>query len=191
MKEHPNIFDPTEPDADDELPIPTDDEAKEIRTLADRLGPEPAGPPAPDQGVLASEEQMLYARILAAGMYLGLAVLLVTFALYLTGVIDPAVPIHELPDYWTLSAHEYLEAINHDFLHREGVVVGWGWIWVLNRGDYLNFIGIALLALVTIACYLGILPTLFRKKDWIFGTIAILEVMILALAASGLVSAGH
>ena len=191
MKEHRNIFDPTEPDADDELSIPTDDEAKEIRSLADRLGPEPTGPPAPGTGVLASEEQMLYARILAAGMYVGLAILLVTFALYLAGVIDPAVPIQELPNYWSLSAHEYLEAINHEFLHREEVVVGWGWIWVLDRGDYLNFIGIALLALVTIACYLGILPTLFRKKDWIFGAIAILEVVILLLAASGIVSAGH
>ncbi len=55
-------------------------------------------------------------------------ILLVTFALYLTGVLQPGVPIEELPDYWTLSAHEYLEAVNHEFLHRPDVVVGWGWI---------------------------------------------------------------
>ena len=141
--------------------------------------------------VEASEEQLLYAKILAIGMYLGLGILLVTFTLYVTGVMAPAVPIQELPNYWTLSAHDYLVAINNDFLHREGIVVGWGWMALLNMGDYLNFVGIALLALVTIACYLGILPTLLRKKDWIYAGIAIMEVLILALAASGIVAIGH
>ncbi len=58
-------------------------------------------------------------------------------------------------------------------------------------GDYLNFVGIALLAAVTIVCYIGILPNLFRKKDWIYATIAVLEVLILVLAASGIVAVGH
>ena len=151
----------------------------------------PALPGGQPLSVEASEEQLLYAKILAVGMYIGLGILLVTFSLYVTGILAPAVPIEELPNYWTLSAHEYLEAINHDFLHRDGIVVGWGWVAVLNMGDYLNFIGIALLALVTIVCYLGILPTLFRKKDWVYGTIAILEILVLALAASGIVSGGH
>lgn len=139
----------------------------------------------------ASAEQLLYARILAMGMYLGLGILMVTFTLYLTGILEPAVPIDQLPHYWSLPAHEYLEAINHDFLHREGIVDGWKWVFVMNRGDFLNFVGIALLALVTIVCYLGILPTLFRKRDWIYGGIAILEILILALAASGVVAVGH
>jgi hypothetical protein len=139
----------------------------------------------------ATSEQLLYAKILAVGMYLGLGILMVTFTLYLTGIVEPAVPIDQLPHYWTLPAHEYLEAINHDFLHRDGIVDGWKWVLILNRGDFLNFIGIALLALVTIVCYLGILPTLLRKRDWIYGWIAILEILILALAASGVVAVGH
>ena len=76
-------------------------------------------------------------------------------------------------------------------MYLDGIVVGWGWVAVLNMGDYLNFIGIALLALVTIVCYLGILPTLFRNKDWVYGTIAILEILVLSLAASGIVTGGH
>jgi hypothetical protein len=124
-------------------------------------------------------------------MYLGLGLLLVTFALYLTGILQPGVPIEELPNYWTLSAHEYLEAVNHEFLHRPDVVVGWGWTSLLGLGDYLNFVGIALLAAVTIVCYIGILPNLFRRKDWIYGTIAVLEILILVLAASGIVAVGH
>lgn len=155
-------------------------------SAASQVGPGYEAPSAQ-----ANEEQLLYARILAMGMYVGLAILLTTFALYLTGLIKPAVPIQDLSSYWTLPAHEYLEVINHEFLHQDHVVDGWGWTSVLNRGDYLNFVGIAVLALVTIVCYLGILPTLLRKRDWIYATICVLEVVILALAASGLVAVGH
>ena len=151
--------------------------------------------PNPDRGheptAEASADQLLYASILARGMYLGLGILLVTFALYLTGILQPGVPIEELPNLWTLSAHDYLEAVNHEFLHRPEVVTGWRWMNLLGMGDYLNFIGIALLAAVTIVCYIGVLPKLVRKKDWIYATIAALEVLILVLAASGIVSVGH
>ena len=153
--------------------------------------PPPQGPGNEPLSAQANEEQLLYAGILATGMYIGLGILLFTFALYLTGILEPAVPIREISNYWSLSAHEYLEVINHEFLHRDHVVDGWGWLFVLNRADYLNFVGIAVLALVTIVCYMGILPLLIRKRDWIYATIAILEVAILALAASGMVAVGH
>jgi len=190
MNEHRRFLNPDEPNGDDELPILPDSDYEASRKTLEGREPVSEGP-GYELVAQASEEQMLYARILAVGMYVGLGILLVTFTLYLTGIIPPAVPIQELPNYWTLSAHDYLEAINHDFLHRDTIVVGWGWIAVLNTGDYLNFIGIALLALVTIACYLGILPTLFRKKDWVYGAIAVLEILVLSLAASGIVTTGH
>jgi hypothetical protein len=139
----------------------------------------------------ADADQLLYARILAKGMYLGLGLLLVTFALYMTGIMQPGIPIEELPRLWTLSAPEYLEAVNHEFLHRPHVVDGWGWLAMLGTGDYVNFSGIAILSAVTIVCYLGLLPSLFRKKDWIYAGIAVAEVIVLVLAASGLVAVGH
>jgi hypothetical protein len=138
----------------------------------------------------ADADQLLYAGILAKGMYLGLGVLLVTFVLYLTGIMQPGIPIEELPRLWTLSAHDYLETVNHEFLHRPHVVDGWRWIFLLGTGDFVNFIGIAILAAVTIACYAGILPSLFRKKDWIYFTIAVAEIVVLVLAAYG-IGGGH
>jgi hypothetical protein len=146
---------------------------------------------SPGQTAEADADQILYASILAKGMYLGLGLLLATFALYMTGLLQPGIPIEELPRLWTLSAHEYLEVVNHEFLHRPEVVDGWRWMALLGMGDYLNFVGIALLAAVTIVCYGGILPNLFRKKDWIYATIAVLEIIVLVLAASGLVAVGH
>jgi hypothetical protein len=151
---------------------------------------QPSGPGQPADGG-ANSDQLLYASILSKGMYLGLGLLLLTFALYMLGIVQPGVPVEEIPNYWTLRVDEYLEAVNQDFLHQEHVITGWGWIGLLGMGDYLNFVGIALLAAVTIVCYIGILPSLIRRKDWIFSVIAALEVLILVLAASGLVSAGH
>ena len=139
----------------------------------------------------ANEEQLLYASILEKGMYTGLVLLLVTFVLYLTGIMEPAIPIEQLPNYWVMSVHDYSEAINHNFLHREHVITGWGWLAVVGKGDFVNFLGIALLSGVTIVCYIGILPTLLRTKQKAYFWIAITEVVILALAASGILTAGH
>lgn len=138
-----------------------------------------------------SEEQLLYARILAAGMYTGLVILLATFVLYVTGLVDPAVPIHRLPDYWSLGVQEYLEAVNAEYLHRDHGLRGWWWLGALSSGDYLNFVGIIVLAAVTVVCYLGIVPVLLRKRDVVYVGIAVAEAVILVLAASGLLAAGH
>ncbi len=137
------------------------------------------------------EEQLLYARILATGMYAGLVILLVTFTLYISGLIAPAVPIKDLPAYWTMSVDEYLDVINVQYLHREHALRGWWWLSALEHGDYLNFLGIAVLATVTLVCFIGIVPTLLGKRDWIYAAIAVTEVVILALAASGILTAGH
>jgi len=61
---------------------------------------------------------------------------------------------------------------------------------MLEKGDFLNFVGIAFLAGVTMICYVRIIPILFRKKDRVYALIAILEVLVLMLAASGILKAG-
>ena len=139
----------------------------------------------------ADEEQLLYAQILQAGMYVGLALLFVTYALYLFGVVAPGGPMEQLPEYWVLSVDDYLAAVNANHLHLEHAVTGWSWLSVLRYGDYLNYLGIALLSAITIICYVGIVPTLIRKRDKAYAGIAMVQAVILALAASGLLTAGH
>jgi len=136
-----------------------------------------------DAPLEASDEQVLYASILNKGMYLGLLMLFITFALYVFGIVDPYIPVEKLSDYWTLSSHDFLEHFN--------IQDGWGWAAMLGYGDFLNFIGIAFLSGVTIICYAAIIPTLLRNNDFIYAVIAILEVIVLAAAASGLIAAGH
>ena len=51
----------------------------------------------------ATEEQLLYAGILDVGMKIGFAILVVTFGLYMSGVMQPHIPVEELPKYWSMS----------------------------------------------------------------------------------------
>ena len=130
----------------------------------------------------ASEEQMAYAGVLNIGMWFGLALLIVTFFVYISGALPSFVPINDLPKYWTMRVHDFNVALH--------APTGWGWAPLIGNGDYLNFVGIAILSGLTILCYLVILPILIRKKDTPYVVIAMVEVLVLALAASGLLKVG-
>jgi len=135
-----------------------------------------------DKKTHATEEQLAYAKLLDIGMKVGLVMLVITFVIYLTGVLTPHIPVNDLPKYWGLPVYQYLELT--------GIHTGWSWLAMLNKGDFLNFIGIAFLAGVTILCYIRVIPIFFRKKDSIYGVIAIIEVLVLVLAASGILKSG-
>jgi len=135
-----------------------------------------------DKRLKATEEQIVYAKLLDSGMKAGLITVTITFVIYLLGIFPPHVPVNDLPKYWGMPVKDYLEAT--------GIHPGWAWLGMLGKGDFLNFIGIAFLAGVTIPCYIRIIPIFFRKKDTVYGIIAILEVLVLTLAASGLLKSG-
>ncbi|MGB9714956.1 MAG: hypothetical protein ACPL1G_00870 [Thermodesulfovibrionales bacterium] len=130
----------------------------------------------------ASGEQIIYANILNIGMYLGLAIIIVTFIIYILGILPSFIPPQDIPKYWTMKSG--------DFIHSLHAPTGWDWLALVNKGDYLNFIGIALLAGLTILCYICILPILLGKKDFIYFVISLIEVAVLALAASGILKSG-
>jgi len=130
----------------------------------------------------ATQEQIVYARILDIGMKIGLLMLIVTFIVYLLGIFSPYLPVNDLPKYWGMSVHKYLE--------RTGIHPGWAWLSMIGKGDFLNFIGIAFLAGITVICYFVIFPILLKKKDTVYAVFALLEVLVLVLAASGILKSG-
>lgn len=130
----------------------------------------------------ATEEQVLYANILNKGMLIGLIGLVVTFVLYGAGILKPLIPLDQVQNYWVLPVHEYLEL--------SGIHTGWAWLGHLGSGDMLNLFPIAFLSLLTIICYLAILPGFIRKKDTAYVVLAIVEVIVLAFAASGVLGSG-
>ena len=110
--------------------------------------------------------------------------MLVTYTLYVLGVLTPQIPLEEMPRLWSQSAAAYRAAGN--------IPQGWGWLALVGKGDMCNFIGIAFLAALTIFCFVQLAIGLVRQKQWLMAIIAILEVLVLSLAASGvLVAGGH
>lgn len=127
-------------------------------------------------------QQETYAAWLAAGSQLGLALLVVTFLVYVLGIWQPHVPIEHLPRLWSLPAHEFRNAT--------GGPLGWEWLALLHRGDFLTYTGVAVLGITTAACYLRVVPALVMRGDRLYAAIGAAQLLVLALAVSGLVS-GH
>lgn len=128
-------------------------------------------------------EQRVYAAWLDAGTKIGLGLLVATFAVYAAGILPPHIEFSDLPRLWTQPVDRYLDTT--------GLPAGWGWLAFLGRGDMLNFASIAFLSLVTLGCYLRLGILFLRRGERVFCLIALVEVGVLALAASGLVSGGH
>lgn len=130
----------------------------------------------------ASPEQVRYANILFYGSWLGIFMMIATYLIYITGVLDPHVPLTDVTAAWKMGVTDYL--------HHTNSPTGWGWAELLHRGDFLNFIPIALLALLTIVCYFTLIPGYKRVKDYKYMFFAIAEIVVLSLAASGLLGSG-
>lgn len=131
--------------------------------------------PAPDQA--------RYARLLAIGTNLGLAMLVVLFGVYMSGFVDPHVPHERLPELWHLSADRLLEI--------SGIEHGWGWTAVIHRADILTLTGIVTLAFCSVPCLLAVMPIYWASGQRMLFAICGAEVAVIVLAASGLVGAGH
>lgn len=128
------------------------------------------------------KEQVLYANMLFYGCWGGLALMIVTYLIYAFGILEPHVSMEVVTSAWFKPVQEYLTAGQ--------VPVGWGWATLLNKGDFLNFLGIALLAGMTLVCYVPLVVAYVKKKDPLFAGIAVAEILILAFAASGIVGGG-
>lgn len=130
----------------------------------------------------ATEEQVLYANILNKGMMIGLLGLVITFVIYGAGILKPVIPLEEVQNYWVMPVADYLALT--------GIHAGWAWLGNLGKGDMLTFLPIAFLSLLTIVCYIAILPGLMRKKDTAYIALVITEVVVLTVAASGILGSG-
>jgi len=123
-------------------------------------------------------EQEAYARWLAWGTRVGFAVLVVTYLLYVTGIVAPAIPTERLPELWALPLGEYL-AETH-------APTGWAWLASVGKGDILNLVGVAILAASTLACYLRVLPIFVRARQRAYVAICMVEIAVLVAAAAGI-----
>ena len=127
--------------------------------------------------------QATYARWLDVATRVGFAISLAAFLVYVSGVMEPFVPLEQLPRLWSLSAAQYAAAT--------GSPAGWGWLGMLGKADYLNLAAVALFGIVTLACYARIVPLLFAAGERLQAFIALAQVIVLAAAAAGFFTGGR
>lgn len=125
----------------------------------------------------------MYARWASLGTRIGLALLVCTFAVYVLALLQPLVAVERLPALWALPAERYLA--------QTGAPAGWGWLTSLGHADYLNMLGIALLANVTLLCYLRLLVSFLHERNRLQSALVALQIVVLLAAASGLLDRAH
>ena len=137
----------------------------------------------PNAPASQSAEQLLYARWLEWGTRLGLAALVVLFALYVSGWLAPQVPLEQLPKLWNQPVGDYLRAT--------GAPSGWQWLQRLQQGDVANLLGIAIMAGCSVPCLLALLPLALRRGDRLLAALCLAEAAVVILAASGVIGGAH
>jgi len=125
-------------------------------------------------------EQQIYARWVDIGTRIGLALLVISFALYVTGMLEAHVPAAELVRLWDLPVHLFVAATD--------APTGWGWLALLHKGDYLTFVGIAVFAGITLVCYARMIPMLIARGERLHAALAAAQLLVLALALSGVMT---
>jgi hypothetical protein len=135
-----------------------------------------------DEEITICGIQLFYGTLLGRLIKLGFAFLLITFIPYFFGILGNHVPKHLLGKYWGQPLFQYL--------HLTQVKTGWSWLRELHHGDFLNLLPLAFLASITIICLTTVTIKFFRNREPLQGLIAILEILVLVVAASGFLKAG-
>ena len=139
--------------------------------------------PEDDTAITVPDEQRLYARLLDLTTKGGFALLVAGFVAYAMGWIPSHVPVERLPQLWALPLADYLAATS--------TPTGWGWLAHLDKGEFASLAGIVVLTGCSIVCLAALIPLYSRRRDRIYAAICVVEIAILLLAASGVLTAGH
>ena len=134
-----------------------------------------------DADMKISPEQRQFARVLEIGMRAGMVLLACGFAAYMSGWLPASVAPATLPEFWGLSVTEFRRVT--------GAPNGWDWLGRLGYGDTLPLFGIVVLCATTLAAFGVLLVSCLRRADRFYIAIATLEILVLLLAASGVLTA--
>lgn len=126
----------------------------------------------------ADEVNRVFAATERWGVRVGLAAVVVTFGLYVTGLVPP----YLAPERLMRMASDDVDA----FVRTYDVPVGWQWLRLLHHGDFLALGGLVVLLGTTVLALVAVLPALVRRRDYVFVAIVLLQLALFALAGSGL-----
>ncbi len=127
--------------------------------------------------------QLVYAQVLEIVSYAGFAFLAIGYVVYVLQLLPLSVPIDAIAANWHLKASDMQQKLH--------TPLGWsfsgGTPAALLQGDIISYLSIFFLAMATIACLAFAAVTFYREKNYLYVTIAVLQVVVLLVAASGLI----
>lgn len=125
-----------------------------------------------------TKAQIRFANLLFSGSWYCFFLLLVTFGIYVSGSMEPYVPLKRMPFYWSMSA---AELVQHGIMPRQ-----WDWLNLLKYGDFLTFPAVLVLPSLATVCSIVLIPESLRRQDWTRSIILLLIIGLICFAASGL-----
>jgi uncharacterized membrane protein len=128
------------------------------------------------------EVQTVYAWVLEIVSHVGFAFLSVGYLVYVMQLLPLSVPIEAIAGNWHLKASE--------MQHKLNIPVGWSFLSstaALGKGDVVSYLSIFYLAMATVICLVFAMVTFYREKNYLYTMIAVLQVVVLLFAASGLI----
>ncbi len=136
--------------------------------------------------IYADRVQLAYAKTLDIVAHAVMLVIGAGYLLYIMQLLPLSVPIETVAGNWQLSSSE-LQAKLHLFS-------GWSCfasLPLLLHGDAVSYASVVMLSMATILCLATAVIVFFREKNHLFLMIAILQVVVLLVAASGVMTQSH
>ena len=125
----------------------------------------------------SDEIGQVFERVELWGVRLGISGMIVTFALYLTGLVESLIAPSRLADLIGGGVAAYVR--------ENQVPTGWDWLSYLGHGDMLAMASLVFMVAVIAAAYIALVPVLIRQRNHIYLGIAIAQLGVFFLAAFG------
>jgi hypothetical protein len=138
------------------------------------------------EGGYADRVQLAYAKTLDYVAHSVIIVMAVGYLLYLTELLPLTVPIETIAGNWHLSSAHLQAKLN--------LPCGWECFTSpagLFHGDIASYISVIFLSLATLICLASAVTVFISEKKHLYSAIATLQVIVLLVAASGIMSGGH
>jgi hypothetical protein len=130
----------------------------------------------PDTGQLPDNPvEQAFARWAWAGARIAFFWIAAAFALYVSGLLPPRLPIPELEARFGLPVGP--------FLAQTGAQPGWAWLAQLGYGDHLSLAGLVFTTGAVMLAFLATLAPLLRQRDWLYVGLVAFQVLIFVWAA--------
>jgi hypothetical protein len=139
----------------------------------------------PDK-VYADRVQLAYAKTLDFVSHAIIVVMAAGYAFYLLRLLPNTIPIELIARNWGLNSSDLRSQLHHH--------CGWSCfssIPALLHGDALSYASVIFLSMATMLCLITALFAFLAEKNRIFMVMAIMQILVLGVAASGVFATGR